>query len=231
MIPEAEAFLKALVERYQPAPDFVDRIRGPVERIFEGRFSPDDRDRLLRLAEETVRRHAENRATLEKARTEIREAVASLYASFFGRLLPMVEGAASRLQNAASSGSIPPTLPEPLLFGQFLLSRGLVDREALTVALKEQERRRPAMGELAVQNGFLNRSELYFVLEAQQESKTRFGETALKEGYLTREQIESLVREQKGQTPKLGELLVEAGALPPQELSPLLADFERSQGR
>lgn len=118
-----------------------------------------------------------------------------------------------------------------VLFGEFLVRRGVLDQIALLGALEEQVRNKPMMGWVAMRRGLLDESQLLDVLTRQAREDRRFGEIAIEAGYLDEGSLDQLRRVQKKYTPKLGRILVQRGDLSAEALDYFLEEYSVEIGR
>jgi hypothetical protein len=117
-----------------------------------------------------------------------------------------------------------------ILFGEFLIRRGVLDRGALLGALEEQVREKPLLGWVALRRGVLNEDQVLRVLTRQVREERRFGEIAIEEGFLDADAMEGLRRVQKKYTPRLGRILVRRGDLSQEALDYFLEEFAAENG-
>lgn len=117
-----------------------------------------------------------------------------------------------------------------LLFGEFLLRHGALDRSALLGALEEQVREKPLIGWVGLRRGALTEDQILRVLTRQIQEDRRFGEIAVEEGYLDLHKLDELRRVQKKYTPLLGRILVSRGDLTVDALKFYLDDFAAEFG-
>jgi len=114
-------------------------------------------------------------------------------------------------------------------FGQFLLGRGVIDREQLLAALALQEERNRPVGAYAVRRGYLTPEQAERVNRAQRSTDERFGDLAVEVGLLTRAQVLELLTLQENDHVRIGEALVELGVFDSEALEREVAAFERDQ--
>ncbi|MFP7721692.1 chemotaxis protein CheX [Lysobacter sp. A3-1-A15] len=98
-------------------------------------------------------------------------------------------------------------------FGQFLLEKGLINRQQLLAALEAQHASNPVLGELAQNRGWLTPAQARRVNERQRAEDQRFGDIAESMGLLDRTQVDELLAEQKARRKLFGEILVEQGSI------------------
>lgn len=103
-------------------------------------------------------------------------------------------------------------------FGQFLLEKGLINREQLLHALDVQRASNPMLGELAVASGMLSDEQAERVNQRQRAEDKRFGDLAIDLGLLDSGQVETLLSMQKARRRFFGEILVDAGIMQSQQV-------------
>ncbi len=119
-----------------------------------------------------------------------------------------------------------------MLFGEYLVKKGLVDEETLVIALDQQRQQNSPLGQVALKSGLINKKELFKILTEQRkpESKDKsFGLIALELEILTMEQIDGLVASQSESNFLLGEILVVEGVLSKNQLNQCLKEFYDSE--
>ncbi len=99
------------------------------------------------------------------------------------------------------------------MFGQHLVSKGLITEKQLFIALEQQQQSCVSIGRLAFQEQILELDQIIEILERQEGSQMLFGELAVVLGMFTPEQRDHLVAIQKESTPPLGQVLAELGML------------------
>jgi hypothetical protein len=115
-----------------------------------------------------------------------------------------------------------------LLFGEYLVEKGLVDEETLVIALVQQRQQNSPLGQIALKTGLINKKELFKILTEQRKPDSKeksFGLIALELDILTMEQVDGLVASQSESNFLLGEILVEDGVLSKNQLSQCLQEF------
>jgi hypothetical protein len=108
-------------------------------------------------------------------------------------------------------------------FGQFLLEKGVLDKDQLLRALEIQRTSNPMLGEIAEQLGLLGAADARRINEKQKREDKRFGDIATELGLLTTSQVDALLAEQKNRRKLFGEILVEEGMLTREALAAELA--------
>ncbi len=115
-----------------------------------------------------------------------------------------------------------------MLFGEYLVKKGLVDEETLVIALDQQRQQNSPLGQIALKTGLINKKELFQILTEQRKPDSKeksFGLIALELEILTTEQVDGLVASQSESNFLLGEILVEDGVLSKNQLSQCLHEF------
>ena len=116
-------------------------------------------------------------------------------------------------------------------FGQFLLSKGIIDAQQLAKALATQDTLNKKLGELALEQNLLNEKQVREILALQTKEDLFFGESAQKLGYLTQEQVDELVKVQAEQHVCLGEVIVKLGYVTKERRDEALAEFILEQNK
>ena len=98
-------------------------------------------------------------------------------------------------------------------FGQFLLERGVINREQLLQALELQRQSNPLLGEIAERMGLLNATDVRRINDQQRREDKRFGDIAVALGLLDEAQVGRLIAKQQASRKLFGEILLEIGAL------------------
>ena len=114
-------------------------------------------------------------------------------------------------------------------FGQYLVEKGMVSREAILKAIKLQDTVNLKFGETALSLELITSDEMARVHAAQRNEDLKFGDMAVKLGILTEPQVNQVLTVQKNSHLYLGEALVQVGALEEADLSRLLDAFKADQ--
>jgi len=114
---------------------------------------------------------------------------------------------------------------KPLLFGEFLLKKGLIKEEDTVMARHIQEESNKQIGELALKQKLLNAQKVQQILQQQKISRKKFGEVAIDLKILTYEQVQDLVTYQKDFNIHIGEIFKYEGALQADELEREIKEF------
>jgi len=110
-------------------------------------------------------------------------------------------------------------------FGQFLLERGKISRQALLDAVRFQSEVNRSLGQIALDRDLLTPEQAVQIHSEQRVRDLYFGEIAIEFGFLSDEQVRELLGIQKNNYIYLGEALVEKGHLTRLELERLLLEF------
>lgn len=116
-----------------------------------------------------------------------------------------------------------------VLFGEYLIRRGVLNPASLLGALEEQVREKPLLGWVGLRRGLLTEQQVLKVLCRQVREDRRFGEIAVEEGFLDDESVDLLRRVQKKYTPLLGKILATRGDLSQEAVSYFLEEFAAEQ--
>lgn len=108
-------------------------------------------------------------------------------------------------------------------FGQFLLEKGIINRDQLLEALDEQRRSSPLLGDLAVEEGLIDQRQAEKINQEQRRQDKRFGDIAVSMGLLNDAQVEQLLAIQKSKRKYFGEILVSLGHLNNEDVEKYLA--------
>jgi hypothetical protein len=115
-----------------------------------------------------------------------------------------------------------------LLFGEFLVNRGVVTEDQILKALDYQRKNRLPIGTVAIMEKFLSIKNVYVILNKQVEKPGKmFGQIAVELGLITGEELLKILELQKEKNPNLGEILVEQGVLDKEQLFEVLNIYVR----
>ena len=114
-------------------------------------------------------------------------------------------------------------------FGDFLVLEGIVTRESLNLALREQHHRRPSFGATAVTLGYLGPNELSRWLEHQAKYPGRLGDILIRERRLTRREVDAIIAEQQAHSEPLGTLLSRLGLISSREIEAAYRRYQTTQ--
>lgn len=110
-------------------------------------------------------------------------------------------------------------------FGNFLISKGIINSDQLMEALQIQSSTHQKLGTLAIHAGYMSANEVEDVYIMQTHYDKRFGELAIKLGYLTQKQVNELLTIQLPAYMKLGQTLIDKGLLSNLDLENLIAEY------
>lgn len=111
-------------------------------------------------------------------------------------------------------------------FGNFLLKKGIIDKEQLLDILKNQSNVKIKLGTLAMCEGYMTASEVEKIHILQTHVDKKFGELAVEEGYLTPEQVDELCTAQRPDYLTFGQALVDSGIVTSHQLEDLMIDYQ-----
>ena len=114
-------------------------------------------------------------------------------------------------------------------FGQFLLERGIIDKDMLLDAMSYQKSIRDPLCALALEHGYLTRDQTKALDDELAASDRRFVEIALRERMLTLQQMDTLRKAQSEKWVFLGEALVERRHLTLSRLNELFAEYKKER--
>ncbi|WCN07819.1 hypothetical protein [Marinomonas mediterranea] len=108
-------------------------------------------------------------------------------------------------------------------FGQFLLEKGIINREQLLEALDAQRKSAPLLGDIAIEKEWITAQQAARINTEQRRQDKRFGEIAISLALLDDSQIGVLLSEQKFRRQYFGEILAELGYISRDDLDTQLA--------
>jgi CheY-specific phosphatase CheX len=114
-------------------------------------------------------------------------------------------------------------------FGQFMVEKGIVSREALLQAVGLQESTNLRFGETARSMGFITDADIARVNAAQREVDLPFGEMSEKLGIITPDQLKEVLTKQRNSHLYIGEALIKVGAIRAEDLPGHLDAFKADQ--
>jgi len=112
-----------------------------------------------------------------------------------------------------------------MFFGQYLLGKGVIDREALLDALDRQRLSNFSLPELAVQQKLINRDQATEVMARFRMSDAPIEGILAEIGGLGQDQVERLQRQQRSSWLRIGAALVEGGHLSDEEIAANLEEY------
>jgi hypothetical protein len=116
-----------------------------------------------------------------------------------------------------------------MFFGQYLLSKGAIDRDALIDAIERQRRTNLSLVELAVRDGCLEPRRAEAILTRYRTTDAGLEELCLEHGEISPEKVEELRRVQRSDWVRIGSALVAGGHLSRDEVEQHLASFNEAQ--
>lgn len=114
-------------------------------------------------------------------------------------------------------------------FGQFLVEKGIVSREALLKAIELQEQKNLKFGEMALAMGYITQEDITRAHHAQLSRDIKLGDLLVEIGILTLNQLNEVITRQKNNHLYIGEALVLVGALSNEQLQQQLDEFKADQ--
>lgn len=117
-----------------------------------------------------------------------------------------------------------------MVLGEYLIHKGIINREDLEKALYEQKKNRVPLGQLAFQREMISPQELFQILSGQRKrgkEAPSFGRLAIELNILAEEDIQRLLKLQTQTSDLLGDVLVSNGALTKVELFQALKEFRQ----
>ena len=116
-----------------------------------------------------------------------------------------------------------------MFFGQFLLSKGAINREALIEAIELQRKTNLSLVELAVRDGCLEPQRAEDILTRYRTTDAGLEELCLEYGQIDREKLDELRRNQQSDWVRIGVALVASGHLTRDQVVEHLAAFHEVQ--
>jgi len=116
-----------------------------------------------------------------------------------------------------------------MFFGQYLLSKGAINREALIDAIERQRSTNLSLVELAVRDGCLEPQRAEGILTRYRTTDAGLKELCLEYGQIDREKLDELRRIQKSVWVRIGAALVASGHLTRDQIDEHLAAFYEVQ--
>lgn len=114
-----------------------------------------------------------------------------------------------------------------MFFGQYLLSKGVINREALLDAINRQRKANVSLTELAVRRGDMDRRQETSVLTRYRMTDADLEELCLE--YMDRERLDELIAAQRSDWVRIGAALVAGGHLTRDQVEERLVDFQDMQ--
>jgi len=116
-----------------------------------------------------------------------------------------------------------------MFFGQYLLSKGAIDREALIDAIERQRRTNLSLVELAVRDGCIEPRVGQSILTRYRTTETGLEELCIEYGKISEEKLDELREIQRSDWVRIGAALVAGGHLSRDEVEEHLAVFQEAQ--
>ena len=116
-----------------------------------------------------------------------------------------------------------------MFFGQYLLSKGIISREALIDAIELQRRSNLSLPELADKKGYISEGQQAAILARYRTSDADLETLCLETGLVDREQLDELIAIQRSDWVRIGGALVESGHLTVDEVERNLVEFREIQ--
>jgi hypothetical protein len=116
-----------------------------------------------------------------------------------------------------------------MFFGQYLLSRGVINREVLIDAIDRQRETNLSLVELAVREGWIEPKCAEGILTRYRTTDAGLEELCLEYGRIGREKLEELLRIQRSDWVKIGASLIDSGHLTRDQVEEHLAAFDELQ--
>ncbi|OUS31100.1 hypothetical protein A9Q99_04620 [Gammaproteobacteria bacterium 45_16_T64] len=112
-------------------------------------------------------------------------------------------------------------------FGQYLLEKGLINREQLLSALDAQRKSSPLLGDIAIEMGWINSKQAEKINTEQRRLDERFGKIAVNLSLLTDDQIDTLLEAQQSRRKYFGEILIDLGYISSQVVNEQLYEHKQ----
>jgi len=112
-------------------------------------------------------------------------------------------------------------------FGQFLVTNGVIDEEAVIEAMNIQMKQKIPIGQIALKEKILDVSQVYRVINEQIISPKLFGIIAIDLGYLNEKGLNKLLAIQRESLPRIGEILVKINKIDKETCSSMLEKFHK----
>jgi CheY-specific phosphatase CheX len=116
-------------------------------------------------------------------------------------------------------------------FGQFLVEKNLVSREALLQAIDLQEQKNLKFGEMATSMGYVTQADIERAHDAQMSKDLKLGDLLVEMGVLSLDQMNEVFTRQKNTHLYIGEALILIGALSSEKLQQYLDEFKADQAQ
>ncbi|GFO70019.1 chemotaxis protein CheX [Geomonas limicola] len=114
-------------------------------------------------------------------------------------------------------------------FGQYLVEKGVVSREAIVEAIALQDKQNLKLGEMAIAMGLVTPADIERAHQNQLSRDMKLGDLLVGTGILSEGQLAEVVARQKATHLYIGEALVQVGALDNEQLARQLEAFKIDQ--
>ena len=114
------------------------------------------------------------------------------------------------------------------LFGDYLVKKGYITKEQLTLALDTQKKVRVKLGLIAVAEKLMSAEQAEEVNRLQSVMDKRFGDIAVEKKYLTEEQVERLLSLQGNQYITFAQAVVDNNLMKLDEFEKAFAEYQKS---
>lgn len=116
-----------------------------------------------------------------------------------------------------------------MFFGQYLLTKGAISREALIDAIELQRRSNLSLSELAVRKNYLTEGQHATIQVRYRTSDADLETLCLESGLISRAQLDELIEIQRSDWVRIGAALVAGGHLTRDQVEERLAEFQEFQ--
>jgi hypothetical protein len=116
-----------------------------------------------------------------------------------------------------------------MFFGQYLLSKGVISREALIDAIELQRERNLSLTELAVKRGFMTDQQHASIQSRYRTTDADLETLCLDSGLIDRDQLDELIEMQRSDWVRIGAALVGSGHLTREQVEEHLGRFRQVQ--
>jgi len=116
-------------------------------------------------------------------------------------------------------------------FGQYLVEKGIVTRDALLQAIELQEQKNLKLGEMAIVMGCCTQADIDRAHQYQFTKDMKLGDLLVESGILTATQLSEVLVRQKNNHLYIGEALILIGVLTSAQLQQYLDDFKGDQAQ
>lgn len=116
------------------------------------------------------------------------------------------------------------------LFGEYLVSEGVISAKELREVLDEQSSTIVRLGTIAIAEGYMTENEAEEVNHLQTQCDKRFGDIAVERGYLSEREVDELLEQQGCAFMKFLQIMFEKGYIRASELDEYLTSFQNNKG-